>query len=50
MQQLMRRNIELAVAMPIVTESGESALSSKLRGYKHHTAEPHRYAESWLSG
>lgn len=48
LQEIQRRNLELAIAIPVVTPNGETALSPKLGGYKHLTAEPTRYENSWL--
>jgi peptide/nickel transport system substrate-binding protein len=48
LQQIMRRNIELAVNIPGHTPLSETAVSPKVANWKQFGAEPHRFEEIWL--
>jgi ABC-type transport system substrate-binding protein len=49
-QDLQRKNIELAVATPVATDFIQSAYNPKLRNFKNMPTEGHRWDVAWLAG
>ncbi len=47
-QEVQRRNLELAIAIMVVNNNGETAISPKVGGFKNNPEEQLRFAYTWL--
>lgn len=50
LQEIMRKNIEQAMMIPLYVPNGEWAVSPKIKGFKQSPGFPERFDTAWLKG